>query len=324
MSYIAVFCGGFSSEFDVSIKSGKTILNNIPEPYKGILVIVKKGIWEAQIKGKTYPFSKEDCSISLENKRINIVAGIVYVHGDPGENGKIQALLDLNQVPYINSGPLASALSFDKWFCNEFLRGFDIPVAQAILLKKQDKYTSEEIVDKLNLPLFVKPCDSGSSYGISKVKTSDELKRAIDLAFQEGETVLLESNLDGVEVTCALYKGEKGIIKTLPLTEIFTENDFFDFDAKYKGQSQEITPARISEEESHKVEELSKKIYNLLQLGSIARIDFMMVDKEPYVIEVNTTPGFSEQSIIPKMLKVKKQSILDFWKEIISVELEGL
>ena len=323
MSYIAVFCGGFSSEFDVSIKSGKTILNNIPAPYKGALVVVKKGVWEAQIDGKSYSFSKEDCSISLENKKINIVAGIVYVHGDPGENGKIQALLDLNQVPYINSGPLASALSFDKWFCNEFLRGFGIPVAQAILLKKEDKYISEEIINKLKLPLFVKPCDSGSSYGISKVKNKTQLQEAIDVAFQEGETVLLESNLHGVEVTCALYKGEKGVIKTLPLTEIFTENDFFDFDAKYKGQSQEITPARISEEEAQKVQELSKRIYNLLQLGSIARIDFMMVSKEPYVIEVNTTPGFSEQSIIPKMLKVNKQTILDFWKEIISVELEG-
>ena len=181
------------------------------------------------------------------------------------------------------------------------------------------KLISEEIIKELKLPLFVKPCDSGSSYGISKVKTKDELKKAVDVAFQEGETVLIESNLNGVEVTCALYKGRKGEIKTLPLTEIFSENDFFDFDAKYKGQSQEITPARISEEEAQKVQELSKRIYNLLRLGSIARIDFMMVNKEPYVIEVNTTPGFSEQSIIPKMLKVNKQSILEFWEEIIKI-----
>ena len=249
MTYIAVFCGGFSSEYDISIKSAKNILINIPKRYNGVLVIVKEGTWEVEINGKRMPFNREDCSFCLKNKKTTIHAGIVYVHGDPGENGKIQAFLDLNKIPYVNSGPLASALSFDKWYCNEFLRGFDIAVAKAILLKKGDSYNLKEIIESLKLPLFVKPSDSGSSYGISKVYKAENLEEAIKRAFNEGESVLLESFLEGKELTCAAYRGRNNVIKTLPLTEIYTENDFFDFEAKYNGQSQEITPARISKRE---------------------------------------------------------------------------
>jgi len=269
------------------------------------------------------PFNREDCSFCLKNKKTTIHAGIVYVHGDPGENGKIQAFLDLNKIPYVNSGPLASALSFDKWYCNEFLRGFDIAVAKAILLKKGESYNLKEIIESLKLPLFVKPSDSGSSYGISKVCKAENLEEAIKRAFNEGESVLLESFLEGKELTCAAYRGRNNVIKTLPLTEIYTENDFFDFAAKYNGQSQEITPARITKREKERIEELSIKIYSLLQLRSISRIDFIMVNDVPVVIEVNTTPGFSNESIIPKMLDVAGIDQSEFWDEIFSVELDN-
>ena len=321
MAYIGVFCGGFSSEYDISVKSAKNIKKNIPSDYIGVLVFVNREEWFVEISGKKTPFNKNDCSFIINGNKKNLHAAIVYVHGDPGENGKIQAFLEINNVPYINSGPLASALSFDKWFCNEFLRGFNIPVAKAVLIKKGEDYDIKQIIRRLNLPLFVKPTDSGSSYGISKVLKEKDLDQAINNAFKEGKTVLLESFLDGKEITCAVYKGKKGLT-TLPLTEIYTENDFFDFDAKYNGNSKEITPARITKEEKKKTEELSKKIYSLLQLRSISRIDYMLVNNEPIVIEVNTTPGFSNESIIPKMLKTKGLTQADFWKEIFSVELK--
>ena len=322
MTYIGVFCGGYSSEYDISIKSAKNILACIPKTHTGFLIIVKESGWEIDIDGKKKPFDKGDCSFFLKNEKTRITAGIVYVHGDPGENGKIQALLDLNKIPYLNSGPLASALSFDKWYCNEFLRGFGIAVADAVLIKKGEDYNVTQIIKKIKLPLFVKPSDSGSSYGISRVNKQEKLEEAINIAFKEGEKVLIESFLDGKEVTCAAYRGKNNVVKTLPLTEIFTENEFFDFEAKYKGLSQEITPARITALEKKKTENLSVEIYSLLQLRSISRIDFMLVNGEPVIIEVNTTPGFSNESIIPKMLSVAGLTQKEFWEEIFSVELE--
>ncbi|MBP6089886.1 MAG: ATP-grasp domain-containing protein, partial [Crocinitomicaceae bacterium] len=246
---------------------------------------------------------------------------IVYVHGDPGENGKIQALLDMHGIPYLNAGSLASALSFDKWYCNQFLKGFGIPVAKSLVLNHSAQYSANEIVATLGLPVFVKPSDSGSSYGISKVKTEEDLPAALDAAFNEGKTVVIESFLNGTEVTCGVYRRENGLF-ALPLTEIASENEFFDYEAKYLGKSSEITPARVSEEIRGKVQKRAKYIYELMNLKSIARIDFMLVDDEPFVIEVNTTPGFSSASIVPQMLACAGISIHDFWQEIVAVEYE--
>ena len=227
----------------------------------------------------------------------------------------------MHEIPYLNAGPLASSLSFDKWYCNQFLRAFDIPVAKSIFLTSIHEKTADEIINTLGLPIFVKPSDSGSSYGISKVKHLSELDQALKSAFQEGKTVVLESFLDGTEVTCGVYQTKDGI-QALPLTEIASENEFFDYEAKYNGKSQEITPARISKEIAVKVQERAKKIYQLLQLRSISRIDFMIVGDEPHVIEVNTTPGFSPASIVPQMLSVAKISIETFWKSIVEFELK--
>jgi len=236
--------------------------------------------------------------------------------------GKFKAFLDMINIPYVNSGPLASQLSFDKWYCNQFLRGFDIQVAESIYLNdEKTKINVQEVVSKLKLPIFVKPCDSGSSFGIAKVSKEEELTPAIDNAFNEGDSVVLESFLDGVEVTCAVYRSKDGI-STLPLTEIVSENDFFDYEAKYKGLSQEITPARIDGNIAKLVEEKTILIYQLLKLKSIARVDFMLVDNVPYVIEVNTIPGFSNESIIPKMLITAGKTSQDLWTEILEVEVK--
>jgi D-alanine-D-alanine ligase len=321
MKRIGLFCGGFSSEYAISILSANTIQENFPKNYEVVKITVSKENWLVEFQGESIPFDLNTGGFVFHGNQYTIDAGLVYIHGNPGENGKIQALLDMHEIPYLNAGPLASSLSFDKWFCNQFLRAFEIPVAKSIFLSHIDELTHSEIIEVLGLPIFVKPSDSGSSYGISKVKHASELDQALKSAFQEGRTVVLESFLDGTEVTCGVYQTKDGL-QALPLTEIASENEFFDYDAKYNGKSQEITPARISEEITLKVQERAKKIYQLLQLRSISRIDFMIVGNEPHVIEVNTTPGFSPASIVPQMLACAGISIESFWESIVSFELK--
>ena len=322
MKRIGLFCGGFSSEYAISMLSASTIEANFPKNYEVVKIIVSTKQWLVEFQGEKIPFDLSTCGFTHMGKFHQIDAGLVYIHGNPGENGKIQAFLDLHNIPYINSGPLASSLSFDKWYCNQFLRAFDIPVAKSIFLTNIKEKTHKEIFDALGLPLFVKPSDSGSSYGISKVKDTSDLAPALKSAFQEGKTVVLESFLDGTEVTCGVYQTKDGI-HALPLTEIASENEFFDYDAKYNGKSQEITPARISTDLVIKVQDRAKKIYQLLQLRSISRIDFMIVGDEPYVIEVNTTPGFSSASIVPQMLACEGISLSSFWESIVEFELKA-
>lgn len=320
MKNFGVFCGGFSSEFEISIKSAETIIKNFPKEYRIFKIIVSQKGWEVETNNSTITFDLNTCSFEINGEMLSLDYGIVYIHGNPGENGKIQAYLDMKGITYLNSGVLASSLSFDKWYCNQFLKSFGIPVAKSLFLRNENEYSSKIIVQELGLPVFVKPSDSGSSYGISKVKKEDEIKNALQKSFAEGGTTVIESYLDGIEVTCGVYRNNQDI-QALPLTEIASENEFFDYDAKYNGKSQEITPARISDEIRIKVQERAKYIYSLLQLRSIARIDFMIVENEPFVIEVNTTPGFSPASIVPQMLACKGLSITEFWKEIISFEL---
>lgn len=320
MKVVGIFCGGFSSEFEISLKSAQTIQDHFPKNYQTVKIAVAKTGWNALIDGEMYPFDLNTMSYTI-NEPVRIDLGIVYVHGDPGENGKIQALLDMHGIPYLNAGSLASSLSFDKWYCNQFLKGFGIPVAKSLVLNHSAQYSANEIVATLGLPVFVKPSDSGSSYGISKVKTEEDLPAALDAAFNEGKTVVIESFLNGIEVTCGVYRRENGLF-ALPLTEIASENEFFDYEAKYLGKSSEITPARVSEEIREKVQKRATFIYELMNLKSIARIDFMLVDDEPFVIEVNTTPGFSSASIVPQMLATAGIPIHDFWQEIVAVEYE--
>jgi D-alanine-D-alanine ligase len=319
MKTVGIFCGGFSSEYEISLKSAQTIEQHFPDGYHPIRIQVGRDGWKAIVSDQTVGFDLNTMTCEDENQT-KIDIGLVYIHGEPGENGKVQALLDMHAIPYVNSGPLASALSFDKWYCNQFLSKFQIPVAKSLFLTGPDDFSTAEIVENLGLPVFVKPSDSGSSYGISKVKTGDEMAPALVNAFNEGRSVVIESFLDGVEVTCGVYRTKSGL-HALPLTEIASENEFFDYNAKYLGQSQEITPARVSEEVKMAVQSLAKRVYALLQLRSIARVDFMVVKGVPHVIEVNTTPGFSQASIVPQMIACEGQSIKEFWTTIFDAEL---
>jgi D-alanine-D-alanine ligase len=316
---IGVVCGGFSSEFDISIKSGDTIVRNFPKEHHVVKIVLSKTECKAEWNNEWYPFDLNSASFAATDglKKMDFV--IIYTHGDPGENGKLQALFDIYGVKYINSNALASELSFDKWYCNQFLKNFDVPIAKSKLLLRNDVYDVNEIINKLGLPVFVKPCDSGSSFGISRVNQLADLEPAIQKARAEGNSLVIESFLDGTEVTCGVYNTVDGPV-ALPLAEIVSENEFFDYEAKYLGKSQEIVPARISEEATKKVQELAVKIYQLMRLRSISRIDFMLVNNAPYLIEVNTTPGFTEESIVPRMLKSQNKTITEFWREIVAFE----
>lgn len=321
MKQVGIICGGYSSEFEISVKSAKTIYDNFPEGYIVRMIYLRKSGWTVLVDDSEVALHPTNFTYTHKGKDQKIDLAIIYIHGDPGENGKVQSYLEMIDIPYVNSGPLASQLSFDKWYCNQFLKGFDIKVADSIYLTKPSEMPSaKEAVETLGLPIFVKPCDSGSSYGIARVDDETDLQKSVDGAFDEGETVVLEAFLDGTEVTCAVYRSPDGV-QALPMTEIVTENSFFDYEAKYLGQSQEITPARISDEQRDRCQELSKKIYQLLNLRSIARVDFMLVKDEPYVIEVNTIPGFSPESLVPQMLACEGKSVSDFWKEILDAEL---
>lgn len=322
MKTIGVISGGFSSEYEISLKSAHTIVKNLPSIYQSYQIVMEKNRWEVLLEYGKAPLNPIDFSFEIDGKIQQIDVAIIYVHGDPGENGKIQAYLEMIDIPYVNSGPLASQLSFDKWYCNQFLNNFSIPVAKSIYLDNSDNRPSnQEIIEELGLPVFVKPCDSGSSYGISRVNQIEGLSESVSKAFAEGESVVIESFLDGIEVTCAAFRTKNGI-ETLPLAEIVSENEFFDFEAKYNGKAEEIVPARISKEMTEKVQELTKRVYQLLKLRSLARVDFMIVDGIPHVIEVNTTPGFSDQSLVPRMLKYKEISVTDFWTSILEVEID--
>ena len=325
MMNVGIIAGGYSSEFEISVLSATNIKENFPKGFNVYLILMNREGWNVRLAdGTLIPVDASNLTFLHNGQTVKIDVAIVYIHGDPGENGKLQAYLDMIKVPYINSGPLASQLSFDKWFCNQFLKGFGFKVADSIYLSSpSERFSNEEIIDRLKLPLFVKPCDSGSSYGISRVNKVEDLDVAIQNAFSEGRTVVLERFLAGTEVTCGVYRGKNGV-EALPLVEIVSENEFFDYAAKYQGLSQEITPARISDELTVEVQRITTEVYQLLQLRSIARVDFMIENGVPYIIEVNTTPGFSAESLVPKMIKQVGKTITSLWEEIVQVEFTDL
>lgn len=319
MRNIAVICGGLSSEYEISLRSAQTIINHFPKEYKCHRIVINQNGWWYDSPESGIKIDKNDFSARIDNHFLTFDLALIYIHGFPGEDGKLQAYFDMIGLPYLNSSPLSSELSFDKWFCNQFIKHFGIPVADSFLFNHPHDHPREMVVNTLGLPLFIKPTDSGSSYGVSRVNTIDDYNKAMDYAFSEGETVVAERFLNGKEVTCGAYKTNQGII-TLPPTEIVAESEFFDFAAKYEGKSQEITPARISDEETRLVKQYTEKIYRILRLKSLARIDFIIENGQPFLVEVNTTPGFSPASLVPQQLACAGISITDCFDQILRCE----
>lgn len=321
---IAVVWGGYSSEKEVSERSAQGIYNFLDKAlYNVVKVCIDHGEWTAELDNHFYAIDKNDFSFKTADQHIKFDFAYIIIHGTPGEDGPLQGYFDMIHIPYSSSGLLACALTFSKFTCNNFLNSFGFKVANSILVRQDDLYNTQAIVEQLKLPLFVKPNVGGSSFAITKVKQPEYLQEAIDEAFTEANEVLIESFIDGTEVTCGCYKTEKG--KTvLPLTEVVTHNEFFDYEAKYLGEVDEITPARISQELTTQIQQLTSKMYDLVGAKGIVRADYIISNNEPVLLELNTVPGMTETSFIPQQVEAANLNMTDVLTEIIEYEYNKL
>jgi len=298
---IAIVMGGYSSEVNISLKSGNVVYNHLDrEKYALFRVHILKDKWVALDDFETeYPILKNDFSFILNDEKIMFDCVFNAIHGVPGENGMLLAYFKLLNLKHTSAPFYQMALTFNKRDTLSVLKESGIKTAISIYLNKGDDIDLNQIINKVGLPCFVKPNNAGSSYGISKAHTKEEILPAIEKAYKEDSEILIESFLDGTEVSVGViqYKGE---IKVLPITEIVTENDFFDYEAKYEGKSEEITPARISEKQKVNIEETAKKVYSVLNMSGFSRSEFILVDDEPYFLEINTVPGLTQESILPQ------------------------
>ncbi|MDR0756986.1 MAG: D-alanine--D-alanine ligase [Tannerella sp.] len=319
---IAIVAGGYSSEYEVSIRGARNLYGFIDrDRYRVCVVLVERDGWFAQLPGGgTAPVDKNDFSFMQDGVRVRIDFAYITIHGTPGENGLLQGYFDMLRIPYSSCGALASALTFNKYLCNRFLSATGVRVPDSVRLRRGEPFDGDVIVSSLGLPVFVKPGESGSSFGASRVEDASQLKAAIDKAFEEGDETLVERFIPGVEVTCGCY-GTKGQTRVLPVTEVVTANVFFDYNAKYNGEVQEITPARLSPALTAKVQQTTAGIYDLIGAKGIIRIDYIIPpDEDPVLLEVNTTPGMTDTSFIPQQMRAAGLKIGDVLTEIIENE----
>ena len=301
---IAVIMGGYSSEADISIKSGNVVFEHLDkDKFDVYRILISKEKWAyIDENEQEHPINMADFTTTVNGYKIKFDTVFNAIHGHPGEDGTILAYFDLLGIPHSSAPFYQMAVAFNKRDCLSLLKPYGIKTAKSIYLNKGDQITFSSIVTAVGLPCFIKPNRAGSSFGISKVYKEDELAMALEKAFQEDHEILIEQFLDGIEVSVGVIKWQ-GEILVLPITEIDTDNDFFDYEAKYLGQSREITPARISETQKDKVSEMARKIYKSLDLKGLSRADFIFVGDEPHFIELNMVPGLSAESIIPKQAK---------------------
>lgn len=311
--HVAVVMGGYSDEYKVSLKSGQLIYDSLDRDlYDVYKVIILKDEWYFLDENENKkPINKGDFSVTLDhNEVLKFDACFNIIHGTPGENGILQAYWDAIGQKYTGCDFYQSALTFNKKDTLAVLSKYGIPSAKSVYLRKGEHINVDEIIDNLSLPVFVKPNQSGSSLGISKVKEKSELIAATEIAFKEDDEILIESFLDGMEVSVGVIDFKSETI-VLGITEIVPTNEFFDYEAKYEGASEEITPARIDAETTKRVEEIAKRAYNSLGMSGFSRSEFILMDGIPYMLEMNTNPGFSPASILPQQAKIYGISIKD-------------
>ena len=316
---IAIVAGGDSSELPVSLKSAEGIYSFMDKSrYEVFIVTIQNNDWRVRLDNGTFTsINRSDFSFEFESNRKAFDFAYITIHGTPGEDGVLQGYFDLLNIPYSNCGVLASALTFNKFFCNQFLKGFGIRIADSILLRENQNIADEEVVSRIGLPCFIKPNAGGSSFGVSKVKTTSEIQPAIEKAFKESTEVVIEALMVGTEVTCGCYK-TKEKAEVFPITEVVTHNEFFDFDAKYNGQVDEITPARISADLTDRIQKVTSAIYDIIGCSGIIRADFMITNNNIInLIEVNTTPGMTPTSFIPQQVKAAGLNMQDVITDII-------
>ena len=326
---VAIVCGGDSSEHDVSLRSAQGLYSFFDkEKYNVYIVDVKGTDWHVDLNdGTTAPIDRNDFSFVLNGQVVLFDYAYITIHGTPGENGLLQGYFDLIRLPYSTSGVLVEAMTFDKFVLNQYLRGYGVSVADSMLIRQgyEEIVSDDEIEQRIGMPCFVKPAADGSSFGVSKVKNKDQLAPAIRKAMMESPEVMVEQYLEGTEISVGCYK-TKGKSVVLPATEVVTSNEFFDYDAKYNGQVQEITPARLSAETTERVRQLPSHIYDILHCNGIIRIDYIIgkgvgsdgkeTDKIS-MLEINTTPGMTPTSFIPQQVKAAGLNITDVLTEIV-------
>lgn len=321
---IAIVWGGYSSEIVVSAKSKAGIYSFIDKDRYNVFTLkIDRSEWTVDFENEVYPVDKNDFSFYLipAKQKIKFDFAYITIHGTPGEDGRLQGYLDMLGIPYSSCGMMASALTFNKFICNKFLRNFGVRIAESVILRQNQHYDASLIIKQLGLPVFIKPNTGGSSFATTKVKREQDVKEAIDLAFNEANEVLIESFIKGREVTCGCYKlQDKEVI--LPITEVITQNEFFDYNAKYEGQVQEITPADLTDALTTKIQSLTSMIYDLIGAKGIVRVDYIIPeDNEPVLLEVNTTPGMTTTSFIPQQVASAGMAMKGVLTDIIENEL---
>ena len=309
MEKIAILTGGDSAEYHISLLSADTILKHLNNTkYNGIIVHLRNGeyrIGNQKINTSDFTYINGDTKIKFDKI-------FIALHGSPAENGLIQDYFDNINLPYTSCNAKVSALTFDKFECNNTLQKLGFKCANSVMIHSDMQYLESEIINKVGLPCFVKPNGAGSSYGISKVTKKADLAKAINNAFSHDNKVIIESFINGTEVSCGVYF-DGNQVNSLPITEIVSENDFFDYEAKYEGRSQEITPARISNQLTSEIQKTTIDIYKKMGLSGICRVDFIIQNNIPYIIEINTIPGLSEKSIIPQQLRAANISLSEIF-----------
>ena len=322
MKNIAIIAGGNSSEYEVSMKSGKNIYDEVDETrYNKYLVVLKERDWHVEIGEEKFPVDKNDFSFTRNGEKILFDFAYITIHGVPGENGLLQGYLDMMGVPYGCCNVLASALTFDKHTCNTYLKSYGVNVADSVMLIRGMAYDVNENINEVGLPCFVKPNAEGSSFGVTKVKEAAQLEDALKKAFALCREVLIETFIDGTELTCGVVKaGDMDI--TMPIAEVVPKNEFFDFEAIYDPtKSDEIIPARISPELTNRIKTLSSMIYDILRCEGIIRVDYIVREDEIFMLEVNTTPGMTSNSFVPKMVRAMGGTLREVLTKIIDNKL---
>jgi D-alanine-D-alanine ligase len=316
---IVLFMGGDSGEYDVSIGSASQVKTHLdPARYNVYPVLVRAGNWTyTDEKGTEVAFDRNFHGLQIGDERITFDCAFIAIHGTPGEDGKLQGYLDMAGIPYTSCDVTTSAITFNKYFCNDLAVQYGVKVAFTLLLRKGDSWQAEELVRQTGLPCFVKPNKSGSSVGVTKVYSADELASAIAKAFAEDDEVLVQQFIRGREMACGVFR-ENGVIRVLPVTEVISKNDFFDYEAKYtEGLASEITPAPISPSESDECRRITEFLYAKFNCRGVVRFDYFLSEKEWWFLEVNTVPGFSGGSIVPKQARAAGYELSEFYSLLV-------
>ncbi|HLW63028.1 MAG TPA: D-alanine--D-alanine ligase [Flavobacterium sp.] len=323
MKSVAIIMGGYSSEYEISLKSGEVVYNHIDKnkyhTYK--IHILTDGWFYIDDHNQRFPVDKNDFSVIVGGKKIIFDVVFNAIHGTPGEDGLIQAYFKLLNIPHTSCNFYQAALTFNKRDLLSVLKPYGIKTAISYYLNQGDPISEEQIIQRVGLPCFVKPNKSGSSFGISMVKESTQLLSAIEKAYKEDNEIIIESYLKGTEVSVGVLKYKDETV-VLPMTEIVSENDFFDYEAKYEGKSKEITPARISDEEQQKVEDVAKRIYTILNMDGFSRSEFILVSGAPFLLEMNTVPGLTAESILPQQAREAGISLNELFENAVEAALK--